>query len=160
MTMYDKMFATGVVALGLFVVTATAGATQMYIYPEKGQSAEQQNKDKYECSQWATGQTGFDPTQAANTYQADPNAGRGNVVGGAAKGAIGGAVIGAIAGDAGKGAAIGAAGGGLLGAGRRGNAKAAEQNKQQQSQAQYRAGLENYNRAMATCLKGRGYSVN
>ncbi len=29
----------------------SADAQQMYIYPEKGQSAEQQNKDKYECSQ-------------------------------------------------------------------------------------------------------------
>ena len=69
-------------------------------------------------------------------------------------------MIGAIAGDAGKGAAIGAAGGGLLGAGRRGNAKASEQKKQEQSQAAYRAGLENYNRAMSTCLQGRGYSVS
>lgn len=160
MKIYEKLFATGVVALGLFVATATAGAQQMYIYPEKGQSADQQSKDKIECSQWATGQTGFDPTQAANVYSADPNAGRGNVVGGAAKGAVGGAVIGAIAGDAGKGAAIGAAGGGLLGAGRRGNAKASEQKKQEQSQAAYRAGLENYNRAMSTCLQGRGYSVS
>lgn len=160
MKMYEKMLAAGGVAVGLLVVTATADAQQMYIYPEKGQSAEQQSKDKFECSQWATGQTGFDPTQAANVYQADPNAGRGSTVKGAAGGAIGGAVIGAIAGDAGKGAAIGAAGGGLLGAGRRGSAKAAEQNKQQQSQAQYKAGLENYNRAMSTCLKGRGYSVS
>jgi hypothetical protein len=138
----------------------SADAQQMYIYPEKGQSAEQQNKDKYECSQWATGQTGFDPTQAANLYEGDSSAGRGAVVGGAAKGAVGGAVIGAIAGNAGKGAAIGAAGGGMLGAGRRGSAKKADEQKVKQSQAQYRTGLENYNRAMSTCLKGRGYSVS
>lgn len=36
---------------------------QMYIYPQNGQSAEQQASDKYECHKWASGQTGFDPTQ-------------------------------------------------------------------------------------------------
>jgi hypothetical protein len=142
------------------IAAHSANANQMYIYPEKGQSEEQQKKDKFECSEWATGQTGFDPTQAADIYQGDSSAGSGKVVKGAAVGALTGAAVGAIAGDAGKGAAIGAVGGGVLGAGRRGSAKHAEQQKAEQSQAQYRAGLENYNRAMGTCLKGRGYSVN
>ena len=36
----------------------------LFIYPQNGQSSEQQANDKYECHQWAVGQTGFDPTQA------------------------------------------------------------------------------------------------
>jgi hypothetical protein len=36
---------------------------QLFIYPQNGQSAEQQATDKYECHKWASSQTGFDPTQ-------------------------------------------------------------------------------------------------
>jgi hypothetical protein len=35
----------------------------MFIYPQNGQSDEQQATDKYECHKWASSQTGFDPTQ-------------------------------------------------------------------------------------------------
>ena len=35
---------------------------QPYIYPSKGQSQEQQERDKFECYNWARQQTGFDPT--------------------------------------------------------------------------------------------------
>jgi len=35
----------------------------LYIYPQQGQSAEQQASDKYECHKWSSSQTGFDPTQ-------------------------------------------------------------------------------------------------
>jgi len=35
---------------------------QLFIYPKNGQSAEQQDKDRYECHRWAADQTGFDPT--------------------------------------------------------------------------------------------------
>ena len=37
---------------------------QAYSYPNKGQSAQQQDKDRYECHTWAVQQTGFDPTRA------------------------------------------------------------------------------------------------
>ncbi len=41
------------------------GADDLFIYPQSGQSAEQQATDKYQCHQWAVGQSGFDPTQSA-----------------------------------------------------------------------------------------------
>lgn len=47
------------------VVTPQRGPDQFYVYPKKGQSAEQQEKDRYECHRWAVGQTGFDPSQSA-----------------------------------------------------------------------------------------------
>src|SRR5579863_10666514 len=36
--------------------------SQVYAYPLHGQTAEQQDRDHYECSTWATQQTGFDPS--------------------------------------------------------------------------------------------------
>jgi hypothetical protein len=36
---------------------------QMFIYPKKGQSEQQQATDRYQCHSWASNQTGFDPTQ-------------------------------------------------------------------------------------------------
>ena len=36
---------------------------QIFIYPRRGQSAQQQSKDRYECHSWARDETGFDPTR-------------------------------------------------------------------------------------------------
>ncbi|HKI75119.1 MAG TPA: DUF6515 family protein, partial [Pseudomonadales bacterium] len=44
-----------------------AAEQEMIIYPAKGQSQDQLDKDRYECHRWAVSQTGFDPS--AN----DPN---------------------------------------------------------------------------------------
>ena len=38
-------------------------AETFFVYPRKGQSEEQQAKDRYECHIWAVGQIGWDPTQ-------------------------------------------------------------------------------------------------
>ena len=86
------------------------------IYPAKGQSAEQQQKDDGECYGWAKANTGIDPAAVASQPPppSAPAAGGGERVRGAARGAVGGAAIGAIAGG-GKGAAIGAAVGGGAG---------------------------------------------
>jgi hypothetical protein len=35
----------------------------LYVYPQNGQSEQQQATDRYECHKWADVQTGFDPTQ-------------------------------------------------------------------------------------------------
>ena len=40
-----------------------AVAQDLMIYPAKGQSQDQMEKDKFECYSWAKGQTGFDPMQ-------------------------------------------------------------------------------------------------
>jgi hypothetical protein len=40
-----------------------AAAGEMYTYPKNGQTAEQQEQDRYECHRWAADQSGFDPTQ-------------------------------------------------------------------------------------------------
>ena len=37
---------------------AVTAYAELMIYPAKGQTAEQQQKDEYECHQWAVEQTG------------------------------------------------------------------------------------------------------
>jgi hypothetical protein len=46
-------------------MSQAAPSDDLFIYPQSGQSAEQQATDKFQCHQWAVGQTGFDPTQSA-----------------------------------------------------------------------------------------------
>lgn len=135
-----------VLALGLLPALAVA---QTYVYPQKGQTAEQQQKDEAECHQWAVQQTGWNPAAATGSSQGPD----GSVIRGGARGAAVGAVAGAIAGDAGKGAAAGAAGGALIGGMQRRDRERSAQKAQTQGQ-------ESYNRARAACLQGRGYSVN
>jgi hypothetical protein len=138
---------------------------EMFVYPAEGQSAEQQEKDKFECYSFAKGQTGFDPMAPPTTSTAPPQAEaqQGGVGRGAVRGALGGAAIGAITGDTKQGLKIGAASGALLGGMRRSDQKRREeQNRQQWEQrevANYTQNRDNYNRAYTACLEGRGYSV-
>jgi hypothetical protein len=155
--------------LGLFVATAIAVpavADDFYMYPAKGQSQDQQNKDRYDCNNWAMQQSGFDPSRPVGQGSTappppaptSPTAGRT-----AARGAAVGAVGGAIGGNAGKGAAIGAASGALLGGMRRRDEAAqqeyAQQQYSQQVNANYAQARGAYDRAMGACLEGRGYTI-
>lgn len=141
-----------------FMVPAAAYAQQPIVYPAKGQSAAQQNKDNYECYGWAKQTTGVDPASPPQNTSAPPPSswGGGQRLGGAARGALGGAAIGAIAGDAGQGAAIGAVAGTMAGGyrARRDRDEAIRQNQAQQGQV-----LNSYYRAFAACMEGRGYSI-
>jgi hypothetical protein len=152
------------VAIATFVIcVATTGATAQtsrpYVYPSKGQAQEQQDRDKYECNQWAVSQSGFDPGNPSSTSTSAQQPQRG-ATGGAARGAAVGAVGGAISGDAGAGATSGAERGRLLGAIRRRRERNEAEQKQEQAQAAGASGQESYNRAFATCMQGRGYAVN
>lgn len=148
-------------------IALVAGPSQaVFVYPEKGQSQEQQNQDEGACMVWARQQTGFDPAQGFQPTSAPPpqEAPRGGLVRGGARGAAVGAVGGAIGGDAGRGAAIGAASGALIGGMRRRDQVRQEQYAQDQwagqQSANYQQQLASYNQAYATCLRGRGYSVS
>lgn len=146
------------VVLAAFAVAKPATAQQLFFYPAQGQSQEQQNQDFGECHAWAIQQTGYDPMaqQAAPQQQAT----EGGVLRGAGRGALAGLAVGAIAGDAGEGAAIGAAAGGLIGGFRRRDQERQIEASQQQYQQQQAAGRDSYNRAVAACMQGRGYSVS
>jgi hypothetical protein len=154
-----------VFSIMLFAGSAAAQNSEMYIYPAKGQDQNKQNEDRYDCHSWAVSQTGFDPSKPqANTPSSSGNQqyrpSDRHVLRGGARGAALGAVGGAIAGDAGKGAAAGAAMGGLAGGFRRRDERR-QQASQQQADAQSAQQNQQiaYNRSMAACLEGRGYTV-
>ena len=132
----------------LMLCASLAGAQGgAYVYPQKGQSQQQQDIDTAECNRWAKGQTGVDPNAAPPPDQMGEHAG--GTVRGAGRGAALGAAVGAIAGDAGKGAAAGAAVGGVRGR---------RQSKRGKQEAQAQAG-SNFQRAFGACMEARGYSV-
>lgn len=145
------------------------------IYPAKGQSAKQQDQDKYECHGWARERSGgYDPTQPApNTQamaQAQPSgtSSKGAPVGGMAAGAMGGAALAELTNhNAGHGAAAGALGGAVLQRVKQNQAAqqqhAQQQGAQQQAMQQQAAARgqqrATYERALSACMEGRGYTV-
>src|SRR6185437_16851766 len=71
--------------------------TDVYAYPQQGQSPEQQDRDRYDCHLWAVKQSGFDPSapgvpphERVRVVSAGPPPGAGTAVG-----AIAGAILGA-----------------------------------------------------------------
>jgi hypothetical protein len=49
----------------------------IFVYPQQGQSPDQQANDRYDCHKWASSQTGFDPTQAGGGVAPDQTVARG-----------------------------------------------------------------------------------
>jgi hypothetical protein len=149
------------------VVEAPPPPPDVYAYPLHGQSAEQQDRDHYECSLWATQQTGFDPSapgvpphERVRVVSAGPPPGTNTAIG-----AVAGAIIGAAiaprwqsAGGALAGAVVGSAIGNAT------DAANAQQTRTVLVTDRRAAVLQeqraaNYRRALAACLDGRGYSL-
>jgi len=141
-------------------------SVEVYFYPVKGQSPQQQDRDRYECYLWARDKTGFEPSlpslAPSQQVRVEPTTPPGQK---AAAGAFIGAVLGAASSEPGEsreGAVRGAIAGALIGA----SADAADQQaqrEQQAEQARIDARLarqaDEYRRAMTACLEGRGYKV-
>jgi hypothetical protein len=140
------------------------------IYPAKGQSPEQMERDRYECHVWAVQQSGFDPSQpnvpAGQRVSVEPANPPGS---GTAVGAIAGAILGAvIAGprNAGAGLVLGGITGAAVGTASDVNAQAQANYEQQRLDAGYNANAAqgaqrsaNYRRAISACLDARGYTT-
>ena len=148
----------GAAAAGFLLFTFATAWGQQFVYPQKGQTPQRQSQDQADCQQWAMQQTGINPGMPAQAPP--PQQPQSSPLRGAARGAAVGAVGGAIAGDAGKGAAIGAAGGAMIGGMRRRDQMQQQQAQQQQAQQMQTSQMDTFNRAQATCLQARGYSVN
>ncbi len=145
-------------------------STRVYFYPTAGQTAAQQDRDRYECYLWAVKQTGFDPSQPHlaphQRVEVVPIPPPGSNT---AAGAVAGAVIGAAVSHphkAAEGAIVGAVAGAVIGAA----SDAARQERAEQVQARYQQEnlrhaarsekqAQDYRRALGACLEGRGYSV-
>jgi hypothetical protein len=157
----SKVRATRTV-LGILMAgfAASALAQQPIFYPAKGQSAQKQQTDTAECQVWAKQTTGVDPValaqRSANPASTPPQ--QGQRLRGAAGGAAGGAAIGAIAGDAGKGAAIGAVTGTVAGGARQRRQREAAAQQAQATQQSTASQMATFNRAVAACMTGRGYT--
>jgi YMGG-like Gly-zipper len=142
------------------VLTCFTFAQQPIFYPARGQSAQAQQKDTAECELWAKQNTGVDPVALAqrSANQPAPAAPSGQRLRGAAGGALAGAAIGGIAGDAGKGAAIGAATGTVAGGVRQRRQQEAANQQANAMNQDTASQLATYNRAVAACMSGRGYT--
>jgi hypothetical protein len=141
--------------------------SQVYAYPLHGQTPEQQDRDHYECSTWATQQTGFDPSapgvpphDRVQVVSAAPPPGTNTAIG-----AVAGAIIGAAiaprwqaAPAALAGAVVGSAIGSSADAA---NAQATRTvvvaDRREAAAEEQRAA--SYRRAISACLDARGYSV-
>jgi len=138
---------------------------RLFVYPANGQSADQLDRDRYECHTWAVQQTGVDPSRPdAPSYArvvVAPAPGTGTVTG-----AIGGAILGSIiAGPraAGVGALFGGATGAIVGSAADAQVQQQAQMTQQQlnqQRASDMAGAQSYRRAITACLSARGYTVS
>lgn len=139
--------------------------SNVYAYPMRNQSPQQQDRDHYECSIWATQQTGFDPSAPGVPPQQQVHIVSGPPPGsGTATGAITGAILGAaIAGPwrAPGGALAGAVVGGALGTAAEASARQSQTVTvtDQRALAQVQQRAANYRRAISACLDARGYSV-
>ena len=148
-------------------LTGGTGYTQeLVIFPAKGQSDEQMEKDKYECYSWAKKETGFDPMLVPTASAPPPK--QKETKASAGRGAIGGALLGAGLGkitghSAKKGAVAGGVGGAVVGGSRKAGTE--EKNKKANQQwaneqgAEYTQNRNHYNRAFAACMEGKGYTV-
>jgi hypothetical protein len=152
----------------LVILTLFAGsalAQEPILYPKKGQSKQQMEKDKYDCYQWAKKETGFDPLAPATASTSPPV--KEKTKAGPGRGAVGGGLVGlgvgALMSAPGKGAAIGAASGALIGGVRRRKHTEKQEEKEQQwaqGEAADRQQKQNYyNRAFSACMEARDYTV-
>jgi Glycine zipper len=148
--------------LAMLALSCAAQAQQPIIYPARGQSWGQQQTDTSECHTWAQQTTGVDPVALAERMASSPppQQQQGQMMRGAAGGALFGTLIGGAAGGHwGEGAGIGALVG-TMGSGMRMRREQQQMATQQQGMQQQASGqLATYNRAVAACMTGRGYTV-
>jgi hypothetical protein len=132
------------------------------IEPQRGQSADQLRRDRYECHNWAVEQTGQTPV-APSEDRDEPNDAKRQKRAERASRAILGAAIGSVVGgiassgrhrrhDSGDAVLAGAAVGAGVGAATAGRVRDKDKAEVAQQPSEYL-------RALSACLEGRGYTV-
>lgn len=151
--------ALALVAGALHAQSSGRGPTGQMLYPARGQGAQQAERDKFECHEWAKQQSGFDPA-ALQAQPAPQQAQAGPSTGGMVAGAAGGAAVAELADrDAGKGAAVGLLGAGLRQQMQQNRQLSAQQQQALQQQAAVAQKRGTYDRGFAACMEARGYVV-
>ncbi|MFP6804847.1 MAG: hypothetical protein VCA12_17150 [Pseudomonadales bacterium] len=148
------------VLCGMCITTMSLAADELVIFPNAGQTGEQQEADKFACYGWAKNQSGFDPMAPPTTTAAPPK--QDAKKGGTGRGLLRGAAIGGIVGGS-DGAKKGAGAGALMGTARRNDQKRSQAKSQQaweqEQVAIYTANRDLYNRNYGACLEGKNYTV-
>ena len=144
--------------IAFFALTTVVQAHGLFIFPNEGQSQDQQDKDEFQCIRAATDRTGFNPMAAPGATRARPET-QGGAVRGAAGGALLGTAVGALTGNTRRGALAGAAGGGLLGGMRREDSRRQQDQWADEQAAIQQADRAQWERAFSACMQARGYTV-
>jgi hypothetical protein len=155
------------VALGIalasafsFGANAAEDLSTLQVTPQRGQSADQARRDRYECHNWAVEQTGETPVAAPPREREEPSREErakraervGRIINGAAIGAgLGGLVRATQDRNPSHGVLAGAAVGAAVGA-----ATARDRERGDDEDA---AAPSDYLRALTACMEGRGYTV-
>lgn len=152
MTRLNKTCALAGVLAAMALIAGQVQAKPI-VYPAKGQTQQQQQKDDGECYGWAKSNTGIDPAAVAAqpTAQSGPAVGGGERASAAVKGAVVGGIIDGSDG-AGKGAAVGVVVGGS-------RARQNKKNQEAQAQANKQGSIDTFYRAHSACMEGRGYTI-
>jgi hypothetical protein len=159
----NKRLAVFAGAGGLLLVAAAPASAAidlaaLQVSPQRGQSAEQTRRDRYECHNWAVDESGVVPQALPAGDRQDGGRGRraeriGRVLNGAAIGAgIGGLIRAVQDKDPSNGVLAGAAAGAAVGA-------ATADRDARESRTIADEGDTEYLRALSACLEGRGYLV-
>ncbi len=148
----DKRFGVVLLALG-FVATGSAAdeldLAALVVTPERGQSAEQMRRDRYECHNWAVDQSGVIPAAPGARDERHARGERAaRVISGAT---LGGTLGGLVRSAQGKRSANGVLAGAAIGAGVAAATGRDHDGLDEDSRS--------YLRALSACMEGRGYSI-
>jgi hypothetical protein len=158
MSSNKALLTAGVVLLVCAPADASEDLRALEVQGQRGQSAEQIRRDRYECHNWAVEQTGETPVAAPDEPEpSDDERERRRervdraIVGAAIGAGIGGLLSNGRHRDHDDRVLVGAAAGAAIGA-----ATA----QRQEPRAEDDAEPSDYLRALTACLEGRGYSVH
>ena len=144
------------VLCGLCFTATSMAADELIIFPNAGQTGEQQEADKFACYGWAKNQSGFDPMAPPTTTAPPPK--KEAKKGGTGRGLLRGGIVGGS-----DGAKKGAGAGAVMGTARRNDQKRndakSQQAWEQEQVAIYSANRDLYNRNYGACLEGKNYTV-
>lgn len=147
--------------IGSLFFAAIEMPAEIHTYPARGQSQEQQDRDAWECHQWAVTDTGIDPLAMAEQETAPAAKQTESVATGMRKGIFHGLISGAIrGGDFARTTPIGAGIGALMALRRHRKAMEEQHEAYQQAYAARQKKLATYDDAFGACMKGRGYTIN
>ena len=144
------------------VAFAAEDLAAVRVEPQRGQSADQLRRDRYECHNWAVEQTGETPVAASEEREEPSDAKRAKRAERVDRAIVGAAIGGMIGGitqagrryhrDSGDAVLAGAAVGAGVGAATAGRSR-------DKDKAEAAPQPSEYLRALSACLEGRGYAV-